>query len=597
LTWAEIAARWKEVNDWAEVTRYHAAYVNARAGKFADWPKEKQIEYSKRLLQIILDQSELVHVVAAGMEATEYYHIFNESGRRKLGSPYMRADARRIVIVAPGSLVDQWREEMFEKFGLEFRVFTRDLEAATPSGNPFEDLDHLIVRLDQMARNEDLQDKLCTAGWDLVVFDEAHKLAAHFFGNKLEKTGRFRLAEKLGAQTRHLLLMTATPHNGKEEDFQLFLSLLDSDRFYGKFRDGAHKVDCSDLIRRMVKEKLVKFDGTPLFPERRAYTVNYELSDLEAALYESVTEYVKTEMGKADELDGKRRPLAAVRAVLFGQMVNDPSWKWEMEHPGEIPPNNLKASWAASRKRLFGILEELVTWDNTTNEDVIEKARAEIRKSWRESCELNEDHPQAGELFDPNKIPALHDPFAGGGAIPLEAQRLGLDAYASDLNPVAVLINKARIEILSKFAGRPPVNPEKRKENALIEREWRGAQGLAEDVRYYGRWMRDEAAKRIGHLYPTIEVTEEMAKDRLDLKALIGHELTVVAWLWARTVKSPNPAFRHVHVPLLSTFTLSGKEGIRTGAPVLSCHHLLCVQTIRNRERFGHGQQGLGNFP
>ena len=219
----------------------------------------------------------------------------------------MRADARRIVIVAPGSLVDQWREEMFEKFGLEFRVFTRDLEAATPSGNPFEDIDHLIVRLDQMARNEELQEKLCAAGWDLVVFDEAHKLAAHFFGNKLEKTGHFKLAEKLGAQTRHLLLMTATPHNGKEEDFQLFLSLLDSDRFYGKFRDGVHKVDCSDLIRRMVKEKLVKFDGTPLFPERRAYTVNYQLSDLEAALYEAVTDYVKTEMGKADQLEGKRK--------------------------------------------------------------------------------------------------------------------------------------------------------------------------------------------------------------------------------------------------------------------------------------------------
>ena len=219
----------------------------------------------------------------------------------------MRADSRRIVIVAPGSLVDQWREEMFEKFGLEFRIFTKDLEAATASGNPFEDIDHLIVRLDQMARNEALQEKLCSAGWDLVVFDEAHKLAAHFFGNKLEKTGRFKLAEKLGAQTRHLLLMTATPHNGKEEDFQLFLSLLDSDRFYGKFRDGVHKVDCSDLIRRMVKEKLVKFDGTPLFPERRAYTVNYELSALESALYEAVTEYVKTEMGKADQLDGKRK--------------------------------------------------------------------------------------------------------------------------------------------------------------------------------------------------------------------------------------------------------------------------------------------------
>ena len=219
----------------------------------------------------------------------------------------MRADARRIVIVAPGSLVDQWREEMFEKFGLDFRVFTKDLESATPTGNPFEDIDHLIVRLDQMARNEELQEKLCAAGWDLVVFDEAHKLSAHFYGNQLEKTGRFKLAEKLGAQTRHLLLMTATPHNGKEEDFQLFLSLLDSDRFYGKFRDGVHKVDCSDLMRRMVKEEMLRFDGTHLFPPRKAYTANYILSDIESALYESVTEYVKTEMGKADQLDGKRK--------------------------------------------------------------------------------------------------------------------------------------------------------------------------------------------------------------------------------------------------------------------------------------------------
>jgi superfamily II DNA or RNA helicase len=219
----------------------------------------------------------------------------------------MRADGRRILIVAPGSLVEQWRDELFEKFGLEFRVFSRELEATSPTGNPFEDHDQLIVRLDQMARNEDFQDKLCQDSWDLVVFDEAHKLSAHFYGSKLEKTGRFRFAERLGAHTRHLLLMTATPHNGKEADFQLFLSLLDSDRFYGKFRDGVHQVDCSDLMRRMVKEEMVKFDGRPLFPERRAYTVNYTLSDLEAALYESVTQYVQTEMGKADELDGKRR--------------------------------------------------------------------------------------------------------------------------------------------------------------------------------------------------------------------------------------------------------------------------------------------------
>ncbi|MEO7300515.1 MAG: helicase-related protein [Verrucomicrobiota bacterium] len=230
----------------------------------------------------------------------------------------MRADARRIVIIAPGSLVEQWRDEMYEKFGLEFRVFSKDLENATPSGNPFGDIDHLIVRLDQISRDEEgekseekkpgpLQSKLLEAGWDLVVFDEAHKLAAHYYGSKLDKTARFRFAERLGAHTRHLLLMTATPHNGKDADFQLFLSLLDSDRFFGKFRDGVHKVDASDLMRRMVKEEMVKFDGTPLFPERRAYTANYKLSDIEAALYEAVTQYVKTEMGKADNLSGSRK--------------------------------------------------------------------------------------------------------------------------------------------------------------------------------------------------------------------------------------------------------------------------------------------------
>ncbi|KAA6184259.1 DUF3883 domain-containing protein [Thiohalocapsa marina] len=219
----------------------------------------------------------------------------------------MRADAHRILIVAPGSLVEQWRDELYEKFGLEFHIYSALLEQTSPSGNPFEDFPRLIARLDQLSRNEELQEKLCAPGWDLAVFDEAHKLAAHYFGAKLEKTGRFRFAEKLGAHVRHLLLMTATPHNGKEEDFQLFLSLLDSDRFYGKFRDGVHKVDPSDLMRRMVKEELVKFDGTPLFPERRAYTVNYELSPSEAVLYEAVTEYVKTEMGKVDELKGRRK--------------------------------------------------------------------------------------------------------------------------------------------------------------------------------------------------------------------------------------------------------------------------------------------------
>ena len=254
-----------------------------------------------------------------------------------------------------------------------------------------------------------------------------------------------------------------------------------------------------------------------------------------------------------------RRPLAAARAVIFSQLVNDPSWKWEMENPGENPPGHLKGSWAASRKRLFKIIEDLVQWKNTTNETILKRARHEIRKSWIETCEVNKDHPEAKELFNPDKLPGLHDPFAGGGAIPLEAQRLGLEAYASDLNPVAVLINKAMIEIPPRFAGMPPVNHRSTVDGK--QRFWKGATGLAEDVRYYGEWMRHEAEKRIGHLYPPVEVTAEMANERSDLKQYVGHNLTVIAWIWARTVKSPNPAFSHVEVPLASTFVLSRKKG------------------------------------
>lgn len=274
-----------------------------------------------------------------------------------------------------------------------------------------------------------------------------------------------------------------------------------------------------------------------------------------------------------------RRPLAAARAVIFAQLVNDPGF----QQGGGFKYGKNKKDAAVERKRLFAILEELVKWESTTNETVLEAARAEIRRSWSEVCELNKDHPQAKELFDPEKMPGLHDPFAGGGAIPLEAQRLGLEAFASDLNPVAVLINKAMIEIPPKFAGQAPVHP-LAEQRAKGIGAWKGSEGLAEDVRCYGAWMRDEVEKRIRHLYPKVEVTAEMAETRPDLRGLVGRKMTVIAWLWARTVKSPNPAFSHVDVPLVSTFVLSSKEGkqsyvepvvagdsyrfeVRTGAP------------------------------
>ena len=287
-----------------------------------------------------------------------------------------------------------------------------------------------------------------------------------------------------------------------------------------------------------------------------------------------------------------RRPLAAARAVIFAQMVDDPSGyvdvllsdtkkrraaerefkkrlagyaaKPVLEDDDAIPEPELTLEEVVAeqeRDRLFAIIEELVLWENTTNEEVLERARREIWQSWQRACAENAAHPRATEIFDRHKLPAFHDPFAGGGALPLEAQRLGLEAHASDLNPVAVLINKAMIEIPPRFAGQAPVNPATRQEKNLIERDWTGAQGLAEDVRYYGQWMRDQAEKRIGHLYPKVEVTEDMAKERPDLERYKGRKLTVIAWLWARTVKSPNPAFADVEVPLASTFMLSAKKG------------------------------------
>ena len=253
-----------------------------------------------------------------------------------------------------------------------------------------------------------------------------------------------------------------------------------------------------------------------------------------------------------------RRPLATARAVLFAQMVNDPGYERHLQRGVN------KKEAAQERERLFEIIKKLVLWENTNNESVLSEARAEIKKSWRETCALNKNHPQAAELFNPDKLPAFHDPFAGGGSIPLEAQRLGLESYASDLNPVAVLINKAMIEIPPKFAGHKPVGPvPKGEKQGTLHEDWSGARGLAKDVRRYGEWMREEAQKRIGHLYPPVEITADMAQERPDLKPLVGQKLTVIAWLWARTVKCPNPACG-CEMPLLSSFILSSKAGKET---------------------------------
>ena len=222
-----------------------------------------------------------------------------------------RGDLERCLVVAPGSLVEQWQDELGEKFNLEFDILTNEMIQSSRSGNPFNDRNHLIARLDVLSRNEELQEKLQSSNeWDIVIVDEAHRMSASFFGGEVKYTKRYQLGQKLGQICRHLLLMSATPHNGKDEDFQLFMALLDGDRFEGKFRDGVHVADTHDMMRRLTKEELLKFNGKPLFPERRAYTVRYQLSDLEASLYAAVTEYVRSEMNRVDrftDIDNKKR--------------------------------------------------------------------------------------------------------------------------------------------------------------------------------------------------------------------------------------------------------------------------------------------------
>lgn len=242
----------------------------------------------------------------------------------------IRGDLERCLIVAPGSLVEQWQDELTDKFGTIFDILTRDQIEASATGNFFAEKQRVIARLDMLSRAEDLQKQLKAAPiWDLIICDEAHRMSASFWGGEVKYTKRHQLGQLLGSVARHFLLMTATPHNGKEEDFQLFMGLLDADRFEGRFRQGAHKVDVSDMMRRLTKEELRRFDGTPLFPERKAYTISYELSDQEARLYEEVTRYVRDEMNRADQIqdggDRRRNNVGFALQILQRRLASSPA--------------------------------------------------------------------------------------------------------------------------------------------------------------------------------------------------------------------------------------------------------------------------------
>src|SRR5271166_4723579 len=239
-----------------------------------------------------------------------------------------RGDLQRCLVVCPGSLAEQWQDELYRRFHLPFEILTNDKLEAARTGNWFQETNLVIARLDKLARNDGVQQKLQAADcrWDLVVCDEAHKMSAHFFGGEIVYTKRYKLGQLLSTLTRHFLLMTATPHNGKEADFQLFMALLDGDRFEGRFRDGVHTADVSDMMRRMVKENLLKFDATPLFPERIASTVPYKLSDGEARLYKAVTAYVREEFNRAEALqnDGRAGTVGFALTILQRRLASSP---------------------------------------------------------------------------------------------------------------------------------------------------------------------------------------------------------------------------------------------------------------------------------
>lgn len=238
----------------------------------------------------------------------------------------LRGDLRRCLVVCPGSLATQWQDELFQKFHLPFEILTNDRVEVARTGNAFTEIPLLIAQLDKLSRNDDLQAKLAQTDWDLVICDEAHKMSASFFGGEIKETKRYKLGKLLSTLTRHFLLLTATPHNGKEEDFQLFMALLDGDRFEGRFRDGVHTGDTSDLMRRLVKEELLKFEGVPLFPERIAHTVSYSLSPQEAILYRRVTEYVREEFNRADALenDGRKGTVGFALTILQRRLASSP---------------------------------------------------------------------------------------------------------------------------------------------------------------------------------------------------------------------------------------------------------------------------------
>jgi superfamily II DNA or RNA helicase len=345
----------------------------------------------------------------------------------------VRGDLDRCMIVCPGNLVDQWQDELYRRLHLPFEILTNDRLEAARTGNAFQEIPLLIARLDKLSRNEDVQIKLRQTDWDLIICDEAHKMSASFFGGEIKETKRRKLGRLLSELTRHFLLMTATPHNGKEEDFQLFTALLDGDRFEGRFRDGVHVTDTSDLMRRMIKEGLVKFDGTPLFPERLAYTVTYRLSDQEAILYKQVTSYVREEFNRADALEseGRKGTVGFALTILQRRLASSPeaiyqSLRRRKERlESRLREEELLKRGAESRSRLER-REPTITEEDI--EDLEEATDAEIEETEEQIVDLSTAAQTIAELqAEISTLKSLE-------AIGLQVRRSGQDKKREELS-------------------------------------------------------------------------------------------------------------------------------------------------------------------
>jgi len=346
-----------------------------------------------------------------------------------------RGDLQRCLIVCPGSLAEQWQDELYRRFQLPFDILTNDNLQSARTGNWFLETNLVIARLDKLSRNEDVQQKLQTPDcrWDLVVCDEAHKMSATVFGGETKYTKRYRLGQLLSTLTRHFLLMTATPHNGKETDFQLFMALLDGDRFEGRFRDGVHVTDVSDLMRRMVKESLLKFDGTPLFPERIAYTVPYKLSDAEAKLYKAVTDYVREEFNRAEALKNDKRAgtVGFALTILQRRLASSPeAINQSLHRRRERLASRLREMEVLQRGRqpVPVLAADLPVLDDEYVEDLEEAPDNEVQKAEEEILD------QATAARSITELKAEIETLKGLGSLALEVRRSGMDTKWRELS-------------------------------------------------------------------------------------------------------------------------------------------------------------------